>query len=206
MHAAVDAAFDNPAVASIVSSMAERTRFAGYSNSLSAKLLQLTMPGVPDVYQGTEFWDRSLVDPDNRRTVDFSRRREVLASFAGTAGTASPPALDEEAAAKMLLVSRALMLKRSRPELFEDYLPVAVTGPAAAHVFGFDRGGAVTVVTRLPLGLERSGGWRDTAVVLPKGTYRDVITGRTYDSPGSVPAADLFGIYPAVLLERKDGE
>ena len=206
MHAAVDAAFDNPAVASIVSSMAERTRFAGYSNSLSAKLLQLTMPGVPDVYQGTEFWDRSLVDPDNRRTVDFSRRREVLASFAGTAGTASPPALDEEAAAKMLLVSRALMLKRSRPELFEDYLPVAVTGPAAAHVFGFDRGGAVTVVTRLPLGLERSGGWRDTAVVLPKGTYRDVITGRTYDSTGSVPAADLFGIYPAVLLERKDGE
>jgi (1->4)-alpha-D-glucan 1-alpha-D-glucosylmutase len=204
MHAAIDAAYDNPAVASLVTAMVERTRSAGYSNSLSAKLLQLTMPGVPDVYQGTEFWDRSLVDPDNRRDVDFSRRREVLNSFA--AGTADIPGVNEEAAAKMLLVARALGLKRSRPELFGDYLPVSVTGPAAAHVFGFDRGGAVTLVTRLPLGLDRNGGWRDTAVVLPAGRYVDVITGRAHKSSGTVPAADLFGTYPAALLERTDGE
>ncbi|WP_341393407.1 malto-oligosyltrehalose synthase [Arthrobacter sp. G119Y2] len=208
MHAAVDAAFDDPAVNSLVTSLVERIRAAGYSNSLSAKLLQLTMPGVPDVYQGTEFWDRSLVDPDNRRDVDFSRRREVLASFTETGSTPAgdAPKIDEDAAAKLLLVSRALRLKRSRPELFTDYLPVTATGPAAEHVFGFDRGGAVTLVTRLPLGLQRSGGWQDTAVVLPQGTYSDAMTGRTHESSGTVPAADLFGIYPAVLLVRKDGE
>lgn len=202
MHAALDAAFDNAEVSAVVESLVGRIREAGYSNSLSAKLLQLTLPGVPDVYQGTEFWDRSLVDPDNRREVDFARRRAVLHSLAEN-GT---PAVDEEAEAKLLLVSRALGLKRSHPELFTGYLPVPATGPAADHVFGFDRGGAVTLVTRLPLGLERSGGWRDTAVVLAPGTYRDVITDRLHESSGTVPAADLFGIYPAALLVREDGK
>ena len=202
MHAALDAAFDDAEVSALVESLAGRIREAGYSNSLSAKLLQLTLPGVPDVYQGTEFWDRSLVDPDNRREVDFARRRAVLQSLAEN-GT---PAVDEEAEAKLLLVSRALGLKRSRPELFTGYLPVPATGPAAEHVFGFDRGGAVTLVTRLPLGLEHDGGWRDTAVVLAPGTYRDVITDRLHESSGTVPAADLLGIYPAALLVREDGE
>ena len=204
MHAAVDAAFDNPEVNALVASQVERIRTAGYANSLAAKLLQLTMPGVPDVYQGTEFWDRSLVDPDNRRKVDFGRRRGALAAL-GDVGSGLP-GVDEEAAAKLLLVSRALQLKRSRPDLFTGYLPVSAAGPAAAHVFGFDRGGAVTLVTRLPLGLERSGGWRDTAVVLESGTYRDVITGRIHHSSGQLPAAELFGSYPAVLLVREDSE
>lgn len=203
MHAALDAAFDDAGVSALVESLVGRIRPAGYSNSLSAKLLQLTLPGVPDVYQGTEFWDRSLVDPDNRREVDFARRRAVLQSLAENNGT---PDVDEEAEAKLLLVSRALGLKRSRPELFTGYLPVPATGPAAEHVFGFDRGGAVTLVTRLPVGLERSGGWRDTAVVLAPGTYRDVITDRVHESSGTVAAADLFGIYPAALLVREDGE
>ena len=202
MHAAVDAAFDNAEVAAVLSSLVNRTRAAGYSNSLAAKLVQLTMPGVPDVYQGTEFWDRSLVDPDNRREVDFARRQDTLHCLAGAAG----PAVDEDAAAKLLVTTRALQLKRGRPELFTDYVPVAVDGPAAGHLFGFDRGGAVTLATRLPLGLERRGGWQDTAVVLSPGTYRDVITGHTHHSGGRLVAADLFATYPVALLVREDGE
>ncbi|MBP3042844.1 malto-oligosyltrehalose synthase [Arthrobacter jiangjiafuii] len=202
MHAALDAAFDNPEVNALISGMVERIRVAGYSNALSAKLVQLTMPGVPDVYQGTEFWDRSLVDPDNRRDVDFARRRAALDAMADGGGRL--PEVDEEGKAKLLLVTRALQLKRTRPELFSGYLPVKATGAAADHVFAFDRGGAVTAVTRLPLGLERSGRWRDTAVVLEPGSYRDVITGRTHESGGTVAAADLFGIYPVALLARED--
>ena len=201
MHAAIDAAFDNAEVRELITSLVERIRTAGYSNSLSAKLLQLTMPGVPDVYQGTEFWDRSLVDPDNRRPVDFGLRRQAAASFAG----AGAPDTDEDAAAKLLVVSRALQLKRGRPELFTGYVPVAAEGPAARHLFGFDRGGAVALLTRLPLGLEHGGGWQDTAVVLAPGTYRDVITGHTHESGGRLAAADLFGTYPVALLVREDG-
>ncbi|KAD4060369.1 malto-oligosyltrehalose synthase [Arthrobacter yangruifuii] len=202
MHAAIDAAFDNPDVNAVITALVERIRTAGYSNSLSAKLLQLTMPGVPDVYQGTEFWDRSLVDPDNRREVDFARRSQAAASFAD----AGAPAVDEDAAAKLLVTTRALQLKRGRPELFTGYVPVAVEGSAAEHLFGFDRGGAVTLVTRLPLGLERDGGWQDTAVVLAPGTYRDVITGATHESRGRLAAADVFGTYPVALLVREDGK
>ena len=202
MHAAVDAAFDNAEVAAVLSSLADRIRTAGYSNSLAAKLVQLTMPGVPDVYQGTEFWDRSLVDPDNRREVDFALRQDTLRSLAGAAA----PAVDEDGAAKLLVTNRALQLKHGRPELFTGYVPVAVDGPAAGHLFGFDRGGAVTLATRLPLGLERRGGWQDTAVVLAPGTYRDVLTGHTHQSSGRLAAADLFGTYPVALLVREDGE
>ena len=202
MHAAIDAAFDDAEVNTLVTSLVERIRTAGYSNSLSAKLLQLTMPGVPDVYQGTEFWDRSLVDPDNRREVDFQRRRDVAASFAGTGA----PEVDEDAAAKLLITTRALQLKRGRPELFSGYVPVTAEGPAAGHLFGFDRGGAVTLVTRLPVGLQVQGGWQETGVLLPAGTYRDVITGTTHTSDGRVAVADLFGSYPVALLVREDGE
>ncbi len=202
MHAAVDAAFDNAEVAALLTSLADRIRTAGYSNSLAAKLVQLTMPGVPDVYQGTEFWDRSLVDPDNRREVDFALRQDTLRSLAGAAA----PAVDEDGAAKLLVTNRALQLKQGRPELFTGYVPVAVDGPAAGHLFGFDRGGALTLATRLPLGLERRGGWQDTAVVLAPGTYRDVLTGHTHQSSGRLAAADLFGTYPVALLVREDGE
>ena len=205
MHAAVDAAFDNPEVNALITSLVDRILHAGYSNSLSAKLLQLTMPGVPDVYQGTEFWDRSLVDPDNRREVDYARRRETAAALTDGTG-AEAPDTDEEAAAKLLVTMRALQLKRGRPELFTSYTPAAVEGPAAEHLFAFDRGGAVTAVTRLPVGLERAGGWRDTAVVLDAGTYRDVLTGRTRTSTGRLAAADLFDTYPVALLVREDGE
>ena len=85
------------------------------------------MPGVPDVYQGTELWDFSLVDPDNRRPVDYALRRKLLARLDG----GEVPAVDESGAAKLLVVSRVLRARRDHPEWFAGYEPVAVTGSAA---------------------------------------------------------------------------
>jgi (1->4)-alpha-D-glucan 1-alpha-D-glucosylmutase len=171
---------------------------------VSAKLVQLTMPGVPDVYQGSEFWERSLTDPDNRRPVDFEVRRQELAKL--DAGTL--PAAGTETS-KLLVTSRALRLRRDRPELFQGYSPVTTTGPAADHVLAFHRGGdgalgALTLATRLPAGLAADGGWRDTAVELPV-AVRDELTGNGY-GPGSVPVADVLGTYPVALLVPADGE
>ncbi|MBP2215746.1 malto-oligosyltrehalose synthase [Arthrobacter sp. CAN_C5] len=199
MHAAVDAAYDTPAVNALVTDLVEKIKGYGWSNSLGAKLLQLTMPGVPDVYQGSEFWEDSLVDPDNRRPVDFEARKQSLVDLAFGA----LPAVDDGAVAKLLVVSRALKLRRDRPELFDGYAAVPATGAAADHVFGFDRGGAVALLTRLPLGLQRRGGWQDTAVVLPEGQYSCAITGATF-SGGAVPAGTIFETYPVALLIRED--
>ncbi|MBG6179746.1 malto-oligosyltrehalose synthase [Arthrobacter sp. CAN_A1] len=199
MHSAVDAAFDTPAVTTLVTTLVEKIKGYGWSNSLSAKLLQLTMPGVPDVYQGSEFWEDSLVDPDNRRPVDFEERKQALVNLAFGA----LPAIDESAVAKLLVVSRALKLRRDRPELFAGYTAVTTTGEAAEHIFAFDRGGALTLLTRLPLGLERRGGWQDTAVILPEGKYSCAITGASF-SGGPVPAGTIFETYPVALLVRED--
>ena len=201
LHAVVDAAFDHPEVHGILTGLVERLAPAGWSNSLAAKLLQLTMPGVPDVYQGTELWDHSLVDPDNRRPVDFDLRGRILAGLA----EAGAPAVDAGAEVKALLVSRALRLKRERPELFSGYAALPAQGRAAEHFFGFDRGGALTLLTRLPLGLAARGGWGDTAVVVGPGTYRDVLTGTLHESRGTLAAAAVFDTYPAALLTREDG-
>ena len=131
----------------------------GWSNSLSQKLLQLTMPGVPDVYQGTELWDLSLVDPDNRRPVDYALRRKLLAALTA----AEVPAVDETGAAKLLVVSRVLRARRDHPEWFAGYEPVEVTGSAADHVVAFDRGGAVAG------GDPAAGrGWRPRAGATPR--------------------------------------
>jgi (1->4)-alpha-D-glucan 1-alpha-D-glucosylmutase len=166
----------------------------GWSNSLAQKLVQLTMPGVADVYQGTELWDDSLVDPDNRRPVDFAHRASLLATL-DSAG--SPPPVDATGAAKLWLVSRALRLRRDRPEVFTGYRPLPARGPAADHVLAFDRGGALTVATRLPGRLARTGGWRDTTLTID-GDHTDVLTGRRLG--GRTRLADLLATYPVALL------
>ncbi|MBG6182271.1 (1-_4)-alpha-D-glucan 1-alpha-D-glucosylmutase [Arthrobacter sp. CAN_A214] len=199
MHSAVDAAFDDARVNDLVSGMARRLEGHGWSNSIAAKLLQLTMPGVPDVYQGTEFWDFSLVDPDNRREVDYAARRQALTDL----NFGAVPAVGEDAAAKLLVVSRALKLRRDRPELFSGYQAVQAAGSAANHIFAFNRGGVVVLVTRLPYGLENRGGWGDTTVHLPDGSYTCAITG-TAVTGGIVRAADLFPTFPAALLVQED--
>jgi (1->4)-alpha-D-glucan 1-alpha-D-glucosylmutase len=180
-------------------------RPAGWVNALGQKLVQLTMPGVPDLYQGSELWDLSLVDPDNRRPVDFGRRRELLARI--DAGWLPP--VDDSGAAKLLVVTRALRLRRDRPELFDGYRALTADGPAARHALAFQRGSGrlVTVATRLPLTLERSRGWRDTTLKLPGIPggigWIDALTGRSFPA-GPVPLAGLLSRYPVALLVRGD--
>jgi (1->4)-alpha-D-glucan 1-alpha-D-glucosylmutase len=196
MHAAIDTAYDEPGLNADVTDFAGGIETFGWSNSLGQKLVQLAMPGVPDVYQGCELWDNSLVDPDNRRPVDFDLRRELLAKL--DAGWQPP--VDRSGAAKLLVTSRVLRCRRDRPGLFTDYRPLAASGPAAEHAVAFDRGGAIAVATRLPAGLARAGGWRDTTLALPWAAV-DAITEQRYPAgPGRL--ADLLARYPVALLVR----
>ena len=189
VHAAIDAVFSSEEVHRVLTDLAARTDEAMRSNALAAKLLALTIPGVPDVYQGSELWETSLVDPDNRRPVDFDHRAAVLA------GEDSDDAVD-----KLHVTCSALQLRRERPELFTSYTPVPARGEAAGHVLAYDRGGAITVVTRLPVGLAARGGWGDTALDLPPGRWHDVLTGHTTDGR----LADLLATHPVALLVRED--
>jgi (1->4)-alpha-D-glucan 1-alpha-D-glucosylmutase len=167
----------------------------GWSNSLGQKLVQLTMPGVPDVYQGTELWDYSLVDPDNRRPVDFEQRREILAAVEEEA-----PPIDATGAVKLRVVSQALRLRWERPELFTGYSPLHASGPAASHALAFSRGDGelVVVATRLPVGLSSAGGWRDTSLPLT-GEWTDVLTGQVLSD---FALTTVLSRYPVALLVR----
>ncbi|MGN8026110.1 malto-oligosyltrehalose synthase [Microbacterium sp. 22242] len=189
----------NGAAREVVAGFVDEIVGFGRSNSLSAKLLQLTGPGVPDVYQGTELWDLSLVDPDNRRAVDFAERRTLLARLDAQVACGELPPVDDTGLAKLLVTSRVLRLRRDHPELFEVYRPVATAGAAAAHVVAVDRGGVTAVATRLPVGLAAAGGWRDTALLRSELPAVDVLTGRRFAS-GSVRIADLLADYPVALL------
>ncbi|MBM7517925.1 malto-oligosyltrehalose synthase [Nocardioides nitrophenolicus] len=197
VHALVDAAYDDPAVVALLDEAAAHLAGPGWSNALAAKLLSLTVPGVPDVYQGSELWEQSLVDPDNRRAVDFSLRRRLLAD----AGPVRPDGPADDGRAKLHVVRTALRLRRDRPDLFARYYPVDATGAAADHVLAFDRGGAIAVVTRLPLGLERAGGWRDTRLHLPPGEWRELLT----DRPATAEVGVLLSELPVALLVEAAG-
>jgi (1->4)-alpha-D-glucan 1-alpha-D-glucosylmutase len=157
------------------------------------------MPGVPDVYQGSELWEQSLVDPDNRRPVDFGVRREVLARVRAGERPVLTPRLDDRGEAKLLVTQTALTLRRDQPRRFTTYEPVAARGPAARHVVAFDRGGALTVATRLPVGLAARG-WGTTMLSLPDGAWADLLTGREY--AGDAPPHELLADYPVALLIR----
>jgi (1->4)-alpha-D-glucan 1-alpha-D-glucosylmutase len=194
----VDKIYDDPALHREVADFAASITPPGWSNSLGQKIVQLTMPGVPDVYQGTELWDFSLVDPDNRRPVDFGARRELLARI----DDGWLPPVDESGAAKLLVTSRALRLRRQRPELFTGYRPVFGEGRCGENLLGFDRGGAVTIATRLPVGLSRHGGWGDTAVSLDGHSWTEVFTNTSYGG-NRLAVADLLRTYPVALLVKE---
>ncbi|MFC9221301.1 alpha-amylase family glycosyl hydrolase [Streptomyces hygroscopicus] len=163
------------------------------ANALGAALLHLTMPGVPDVYMGTEYLWTALVDPDNRRPPEPGAERQA----------------EGLAAEKPLLTRAALRLRRERPEWFgpgSGYAPLTAEGPTAAHCTAFvrtgagGRGGAITVVTRLSRRLAEAGGWGATRLPLPPGRWRDLLTGRTAE--GSAALAELLSRLPVALLVR----
>lgn len=202
----VDGLVGDPAVARHIEAWHAQTAEPSRAAILGQKLLQLVMPGVPDVYQGTELVDLSLVDPDNRRPVDYAERRRRLEAL--DAGS-DPADLDDE---KLLVTSRALRLRRDHPEWFTGetatYEPLAASTPHALGVGRGDGSGTqvIAVVTRLAAGLEAAGGWASHRVHLPSGSWRDELTGRvvsTHDSEG-VAVAELLTDLPVALLVRDE--
>ena len=192
------AARELPAVVDAFTGWVRLTAPGVRAATLGTKLVQLTMPGVADVYQGTESLAVALVDPDNRRPVDF----DALAAALGRLATEPPRGLAEE---KLLVTGRALAVRRRHREAFvgegAGYAPVPTsTGNALAFVRTADgEPAAVTVVTRLALALERLGGWGDHTVVVPGGTWRDELTGRVVGG-GTLRLADLLDRLPVALL------
>ncbi|MGO9381945.1 MAG: malto-oligosyltrehalose synthase [Mycobacterium sp.] len=187
VHGWLDGVLDGPVAGQLTELVAQLNPHAA-SDALGQKLLALTVPGIPDIYQGTELWDDSLVDPDNRRPVDYAARRA---------------ALKELHHPKIRVVTTALRLRRLHPDSFlrGEYLPVLAGGQASDHVVAFRRGDDILVaVTRWTVRLAGTG-WGNTVVPLPDGTWTDTLNGAMASGPTS--AAQLFSDLPVVLLERE---
>ena len=171
----------------------------GRLNSLAWQTLLLTSPGVPDIYQGSEVWDLRLVDPDNRRPVDFAVRRALLDEIAGADAPAVMARIDD-GAPKMWLIARLLALRAEHPELFADaqYAALDVAGAKARHALAFTRGKLAVVVPILVAGL--GGAWADTTVALPKARWTDVLTGQSVAGGRPVEVGSLLSVFPVAVL------
>ncbi|GAC1696563.1 MAG: malto-oligosyltrehalose synthase [Candidatus Limnocylindrales bacterium] len=173
----------------------------GRVNALAQTLLKLTAPGVPDLYQGSELWDLSLVDPDNRRPVDFRLRQELIAELDGLT-PAAIIARSDAGLPKLHVVRATLAARRQAPAAFTgSYVPLTAAGERADHAIAFVRGDeAITIAPRLVWQL--GGDWGETRLPLPPGSWRDVISGAAVRSDR---LADLLGAFPVALLLREDG-
>lgn len=183
---------------------------AGYLNSLSQTLIKLTAPGVPDIYQGSEACDFSLVDPDNRRQIDTAELARLLA-------TRDPISELTVPALKLRIIQIGLNLRKRLPALFAegDYVPLSVTGSRRRHVIAYARrlrdAFTITVTPRMMMGQLEPGKlfagpefWDDTAIILPaglQGSIRDLLTERSIDAAASIPVAKLLGRRPVALLK-----
>ena len=186
--------------------------------SLALSALHLTAPGVPDLYQGDELRNLALVDPDNRRPVDFDLRRRLLRRLAEEPAPERVIADGDEGLPKLWLIRQALALRRRRAAAFvpgSAYEPLPVSGTGSAHVFAYARRGgdgsaAVVAVPRLPvrLGLRLApeasaqSPWGDTSLPLPEGAWRNVLTGEAIEGGAERPLARLLARFPVALLER----
>jgi (1->4)-alpha-D-glucan 1-alpha-D-glucosylmutase len=184
----------------------------GIRNSLGQLILKIAAPGIPDFYQGTEFWQFALVDPDNRRPVDYRlraamledlRRREAEDRIALVRELAAVPERDEM---KLFVTYRALAFRAGRRDLFArgDYIPLEVRGSCAGHVIAFarhlDDRWAIVVAPRWTVGLDD---WSDTELILPQDApvqWTDAVTGLI---PASLRLADLLREWPVALLAEQ---
>jgi (1->4)-alpha-D-glucan 1-alpha-D-glucosylmutase len=179
-----------------VAAFVEELGTAWRVTALAQKLVQLTMPGVADTYQGTELFDLSLVDPDNRRPVDYDDRRRLLEAL----DSPGAPVLDDSGAAKLHLVARTLRLRREHPEWFlgaNSYTPL----PAGDRAIAFSRSGEVVTVAPVRAVRTCADGWADDTVELPAGSWRNVLTDAAVTSSR---LADLLVDFPVALLVRDE--
>ncbi|MBV8675115.1 MAG: malto-oligosyltrehalose synthase, partial [Acidobacteriaceae bacterium] len=184
-----------------------RIRDAGRVNSLAQTLLKYVVPGVPDLYQGGELWDLSLVDPDNRRPVDYELRRRLLEEIQNLNGNdiaAQIMRRADEGLPKLWTIHQALLLRREHPEWFgcqAGYMPLLAEGAKAEHVLACMRGDSVIAVApRLYLTLDNS--WRRTRLTLPQGRWKNRLT-REDVSGGSIEVETLLRQFPVALLTRE---
>ena len=179
---------------------------AGRVNSLAQTLLKHVSPGVPDMYQGGELWDFSLVDPDNRRPVDYGLRRKLLAQIEVLDAAGVMSRMDE-GLPKLWLVNRALELRRDRRELFgpeADYKAISAKGAKADHVIAFARGkDLIAVAPRYTLLL--NGEWQQTSIDLPAGPWRNLLTEKSVPD-GVCDIAELLHDFPVALLVREQAK
>jgi len=193
----------------------------GFLNSISQVVLKVACPGIPDFYQGSEMWDYSLVDPDNRRPVDFGLRARTLAELDDAAERGLLPLAEDLASdltdgrLKLLVTSRALRHRDRHGPLFGggDYIPLVATGPREDHVIAFARTkddqaaivAAARYFTRLPTPPIRSV-WADTFLrvgALQAMSLRDVLTDRRLlTRDGALPLDEVFATLPFALLDN----
>jgi (1->4)-alpha-D-glucan 1-alpha-D-glucosylmutase len=196
----------------------ERVARLGFRNSLVQTALKLTLPGMPDIYQGTELWDLSLVDPDNRRPVDYGLRTELLEEVSAALASDRPGATAamlrewHDGRLKLALTATLLTHRREHPALYAEgaYEPVAASGPKADHLCAFARShgehALLVVAARFPARLETEPGWGDTKLVWPQATagarhWRDLLSGRVVERSGEAFAAGaLLGEQPVTVL------
>jgi len=220
--ALADRALDDDALRSVVTDAVAGQHEAVRATVLAQKLVQLCLPGVPDLYQGTELVALSLVDPDNRRRVDYDTRRRLLEQLREDGGPqdGADETLDAE---KLWVTSTALAVRAGNPDCFGERAGYAPLTTSTEHALGFCRtatdGAAgpeatpdavACLVTRAPARLHRDGGWRaDDTVTLPAGSWHDALTGRTHEvagmgqgDAGTLACRDLFVRFPVALLTR----
>jgi (1->4)-alpha-D-glucan 1-alpha-D-glucosylmutase len=177
---------------------------AGRINSLAQTLLKCTASGVPDTYQGSELWDLSLVDPDNRRPVDYDLRRGMLSELQSGMDVDEIVRRMDSGMPKLHVIHNALRLRREHPEWFGPeaaYTPITVKGSKIDHVIAYQRGDSVVVVVpRWPLRL--GGNWAATSLELPLGKWRNIFTGET-PTGGQQRMGPLLRRFPVALLTRE---
>ena len=198
----VDGVYQTPEfIASLESFILPLVR-PGRINSLAQTLLKVVVPGVPDFYQGTELWDLSLVDPDNRRPVDFEQRRDMLRRC-HTLEAADVLQDWESGMPKLWMTARLLALRAERPADFSDqskYQPLVAQGAHLGNVLAFRRGeNLIAVVPRFTLSI--NGDWGDTRLPLPRGVWRNCFTNAVLQ--GAAVPAELFEAFPVALFVRE---
>ena len=187
-----------------IETLVGQIRKAGRINSLAQTLLRYTAPGIPDTYQGSELWDLSLVDPDNRRPVDYDLRMQMLAELKDGLEVEKILERGDSGSPKLWVAHTALCLRRDRPEWFgveAGYTPIGSEGPRRDHLVGFLRSESVAVlVPRWPFKL--NGKWSSTTIKLPAGEWKNLLT-RDRMQGGKLNVQSLLQRFPVALLVKE---